>query len=289
MLFFRGGSVWQRVMLLAAPLLVIGTLVWQRQTTAVSVNPDEIAAASKHHEPPSRISPEEWQAAVVDFEGIVDSTFQCPPTEMPAYWRLLKWCAQQPNHTGDQNDFTYVSFNDLVNRPAAWRGQPVHIDLHVCRIAECAAPANSLGIERLYEVWGWSDDSRGLLYVAVTPDLPAGMSIGESVSERATVCGYFYKVQGYLAAGSASQSLPAAAPLVIGHLSRWEAHVATIANSNEIWLGGAGVLLAASFLFLLSQRSSFRRLRQPVRPKAAAKLESWVDSFGPDLAAEGPG
>src|SRR5262249_28600279 len=157
--------------------------------------------------------------------------------------------------------------------------RPVQVDLHVCRIVECAAPANSLGIERLYEVWGWSDDSRGSLYVAVTPDLPAGMSIGESVRERAIVCGYFYKVQGYLAAGSAAQSRPTAAPFVIGRLSRREAPVAATATSNELWFGGGGVLLAASFIWLLSQRPRLRiRHRQRVAASAAAKLDSWLDS-----------
>jgi hypothetical protein len=289
MLIFRGGSVLQRVMFLAAPLFVVGMLIWQRQPGSASVDrgSEPGASAERLIGPPSGIAPEEWQAAVVDFEGIVDSTFQCPPTEMPAYWRLLKWSTQQPKHDGDPIGFGRISFVELVNRPSVWRGRPLKVDLHVCRIAECVAPANSLGIERLYEVWGWSDDSRGSLYVAVTTDLPAGMSIGEAVSERATVCGYFYKIQGYLAAGSAAQSLPTAAPLVIGCLSRWEAPVAAMATSNELWLGGGGVLLALSFLFLLSQTSPFQcRLRQQVRPKAAAKLESWVDSYGADSDAE---
>jgi hypothetical protein len=241
--------------------------------------------------PPSGISPEEWHAARVDFEGIVDATLQCGAEEMPAYWRLLRWSVRQPGGDSDQNAFGRISFNELVNRPNAWRGRPVQIDLHVCRIAECAAPPNSLEIERLYEVWGWSDDSRGSLYVVVTSELPAGMSVGESVTEQAMVSGYFYKVQGYLAAGSAAQTLPAAAPLIIGRMTRWNAPVAAFAQTNELWFGGAGILLAASFVFLLSQTSLIRRRNHlpQVRPKAAARLESWVDSYGADLAADGHG
>jgi hypothetical protein len=208
---------------------------------------------------------------------------------MPAYWRLLKWSVMQPESAGARNDFRFVSFNELVNRPNQWRGRPVQVALNICRIMEYAAPENRLDIERLYEVWGWSEDSRGSLYVVVTSELPAGMSVGESVSERAIVSGYFYKVQGYLAAGSASQS-SSAAPLVIGHLSHWKTPAAAFAQANELWFGGAGLLLAVSFVFLLGQSSVFRRVRrQAVRPKAAAKLESWVDSFGVDLAADGHG
>jgi hypothetical protein len=67
-------------------------------------------------------------------------------------------------------------------------------------------------------------------------------------------------------------------------MKRWDAPVAAFAQTNELWFGGAGVLLAASFVFLLSQTSLFRRGRchQAIRPKAAAKLESWVDSYCAD-------
>jgi hypothetical protein len=292
MLFFRGRVVWQRVMLLIAPILVVGTVLWQRQARFLSREccSEPKASAPRLNEPPSGISSVEWQVAGAEMEGVTDSTFQCSVEEMPAYWRLLKWSARPPEGNGDQVDFRHVSFNELVNRPNAWRGRPVQIDLHVCRIVECAAPQNSCGIERLYEVWGWSDDSRGSLYVAVTPELPDGMSVGESVIERAAVCGYFFKVQAYLAAGSAAQPQPTAAPLVIGRLSRWDTPVAAFAQTNELWFGGAALLLAASFVFFLSQSSLFRlrHPRQQVRPKAAAKLENWVDSFAADLAADGP-
>ena len=120
---------------------------------------------------------------------------------MPAYWRLLKWsiCLESDHRA---NRYSRASFNELVNRPNELRGAPVQVDLHICRITTYAAPENRLGIEQLYEVWGWSEDSRGSLYVAVTPELPAGMQIGEVVSEQAKLCGYFYKVQSYLTAGA---------------------------------------------------------------------------------------
>src|SRR5689334_15901731 len=112
MLFFRGGNIVQRVMFLAAPLLVVGMLLWQRQPGLASVDrgSESEASASRLAGSPSGIASEEWQAAAVDFEGIVDSTFQCTPTEMPAYWRLLKWSTQQPKHDGDPIGFGRISF-----------------------------------------------------------------------------------------------------------------------------------------------------------------------------------
>ena len=144
-----------------------------------------------------------------------------------------------------------------------------------------AAPENRLGIERLYEVWGWSEDSRGSLYVAVTPELPAGMHTGEVASEQATLCGYFYKVQGYLAAGTRSHGSPSVAPLIIGRIERRSTPTAVLARPSELWLTGAGLVLATSFVWLLSHRPLFRfRHRQPLAPLApnmAAKLDAWLD------------
>ncbi len=49
----------------------------------------------------------------------------------------------------------------------------------------------------LYEVWGFTSESRDRLYVAIVVDLPKGMPIGPSVYEKARFTGYFFKLQGY--------------------------------------------------------------------------------------------
>lgn len=279
---FSGVMIWRAIMYLAAPLLLAGALLWQRQPATTTAGEADAVTSVAQGEPPSGISPEEWEAARSEFEALTDSTFQCGLEEMPAYWRLLKWSIRQPNTDCDQNRFSTVSFNDLVNRPSVLRGVPVQVDLHVCRIVGYTAPENSLGIQRLYEVWGWSDDSRGSLYVAVTPDLPSDMRIGEVVSVPATLRGYLYKVQGYLAAGSAPHAPPLAAPLIIGRFSRWHPPLTVVAKSSEIWPAAVGLLLAASFVWLLNHRPPFRFLpRKPLErlaPSATAKLESWLDS-----------
>jgi len=278
MSFVRGVAIWRTIALLAAPALVAGMLLWQRQSPSSfgerAAEPPAVQTGQ-----PAGVSPEEWEAARVEFEGLIDSTCQCSSEEMPAYWRLLKWSVRQSESQIDRNLFSRVSYNRLVNNPRVLRGMPAQIDLHICRIVSYPAPENSLGIEQLYEVWGWSDDSRGSLYVAVTPQLPAGMQTGESVCERATICGYFFKIQGYLAAGSASQL---AAPLIIGRMKSWEPSVAVVAQMNELWFASAGILLAASFVWLLSRRPLVRyQTRERLAPSATAKLETWLELEGP--------
>jgi len=271
-------------MLLAAPLLVACTLLWQRQSKITHREEADAAAIVGQNRPPLGVSPEEWAAARSEFEALTDSTFHCGIEEMPAYWRLLKWTIREPNLQRDQNQFSRVPFNDLLNRTSALRGVPVEVDLHVCRIVSYAAPENSLGIERLYEVWGWSEDSRGSLYVAVTPDLPSGLRTGESISERATLCGYLYKIQGYVAAGSAPHAIPSTAPLIIGRLEHAKPPLTVVAKTGEVWPAGVGLLLAASFVGLLSHRPPFRfrqrKSLEQLATNATAKLESWIELEG---------
>lgn len=281
------------IMLLATPLVVACGLLWQRQSVRATSETGDAAASVVQGGPPAGISSEEWEAAGLEFEALTDSTLRCSAEEMPAYWRLLKWSVQQPDGGSERNRFSRVAFNELVNRPNRHRGAPVQVDLHICRIVSYAAPDNGLGIERLYEVWGWSDDSRGSLYVAITPELPPGMQTGEKVSERGTLLGYFYKVQGYLAAGSAPQACPSAAPLMIGRLERWTGPATVVAKTNELWPAAGGLLLAASFVWLLSHRPLFRsRHRESVAQlasNATAKLETWLDLEGrlePQLQGE---
>lgn len=264
------------MLFLAAPLVVGGALLWQWLGTAA---PTAAIPEQRLDSPPQIVSMDEWEAARAEFDGIADSTLQCRPEEMPAYWRLIKWSLQQPDFESPRSSFSTVSYNELVNQPGVFRGRPVQLDLHIRRIAEYAAPANSLGIERLYEVWGWSEDSRGSLFVAVTPELPPGMAVGESVTERARISGYFYKIQGYVTAGSTPQSSLTTAPLIIGRISQGRLPVAAFANWNDFWFGAAGLFLAGSFLWLLSQKPIFRnRLRERLAPHATAKLVRWLDS-----------
>src|SRR5262245_39182850 len=167
MSYFRGIISRRAILLFAAPLLVGFTLLWQRHSVIAPAYEADAAANVAPGRRPVGISPEEWDSDQSEFEALTDSTFHCGVEEMPAYWRLLKWSLQSSNTQADQNRFSSVPFNHLVNRPTLLRGVPVQVDLHVCRIASYPAPENSLGIQRLYEVWGWSDDSRGSLYVAI--------------------------------------------------------------------------------------------------------------------------
>ncbi len=236
------------------------------------------AEDSQRLRPVSFVPSNEWEPAVQEFQALTDSTLECGREEMPAYWRLLKWSVGNPQSRAAE--FPRISYGELVNSPGKCRGQAMRVELCACRILSYEAPRNSLGINRLYEIWGWSEDSRGSLYVVVSPELPPGIAPGETVSERLEVRGYFCKIQGYVAVGSAAQSTPSAAPLIIGRLAKYQPLATPLVTGRELWHGAAALLLMASFIGTLSRKPLFPKRNSDLlsgRRAQTADLDTWLD------------
>jgi hypothetical protein len=223
---------------------------------------------------------EEWESAVHELQAVTDLTVELGPEEMPAYWRLLRWAGE---HSIEElaRDAQFVSvYEDFIRTRDKLRGRLLHVDLNVRRILAYQAPANPLGIERLYEVWGWSDEMPDWLCVGVTADLPEGMPLGADIRERARFYGYFLKMQGYFPAGGHPRSSPLAAPLLIGRMIRSTAPPAIIARQDEWWRLGLGSLLAVSLAASLVRLSSHLKVRNvPIarfREVDSSLLEDWL-------------
>jgi hypothetical protein len=156
--------------------------------------------------------------------------------EMPAYWRLFNWVEHQSLADLKARSNATAVLNDFVQRPDEQRGKLFQIDLNVRRVMSYDAPANSAGIKKVYEVTGWTTESKAWLYVVLTAHLPEGMPIGAEVSERVTFAGYFLKLQGYHEAGAAPRDKPLVAPLLIGRMA-WQPPpaVATSPYYDSFW------------------------------------------------------
>lgn len=272
-----------------APLVIVVFSTWGTFTRFAM---GDKASAAREVEDANRITPvpaDEWPVAGVELQALTDATLACGPEEMPAYWRLLKWTVQPASTDLPADAFPRIAYSQLVNSPHRLRGRPVQLDLHVCRILSYDAPDNVLGIRRLFEVWGWTEDSRGSLCVVVSPELPPGVETGESVDERLMARGYFCKIQGYLTVGSAPQSFPSTAPLVIGQLSQVQPAEVPVVTRREFMHGAAGVLLASSLVGTFLWRSTSRRRRADSAERQALKdaaLDAWLGKEESADAAE---
>lgn len=167
--------------------------------------------------------------------------------DMPAYWRLMRWTrAQTFDELQERAEKNVVYTQFLTGDPNAQRGKPFRLRVHIKRIIALTGkevPQNSAGVDRLYEVWGTTDDSKTYLYSIICPELPAGMQPGNEVSEEGVFVGYFLKAMPYEAAIKRL-----AAPVMIGRL-RGLPRVAAPPPPNVpawVWIAGAAGLLAAA-------------------------------------------
>jgi hypothetical protein len=221
-------------------------------------------------------NPEQRAAAAEEFQAVTDGTPGIQPEEMFAYRRLLQWVERQSFAALEKRAKKNVAYNDFIQTPDRYRGRLVEIDLNLRRAIELnPADANKAGMKKLYELWGFSDESGNRLYDVVTAHLPEGMATGFNVEERGRFAGYFFKLQGYSPRDAKPGAALLRAPLLIGRLERFPPPAAW----HSPWSGGwfyllaGGLLLAclvfAAFWFFNRRKSGERR-----STREAQKIES---------------
>lgn len=215
---------------------------------------------------PTELDPAEQEAAAAQFAAVSDKA-PLTHSEMPAYWRLMRWARAQSFDDLSRRARRDVPFAQLFEQPEKYRGRPLRLRLHVKRILEYEAPQNSAGVERVYEAWGWTDESKSYPYVVLFTELPAGMRVGADVSEEGVFVGYFLKTMSYVAFEKSR-----AAPLVLGRfrdIERSAPPAPRWATNGVLWVAG-GVVAALTALFVWLTR---RRPRRAAAAAAGAPLE----------------
>ena len=145
---------------------------------------------------PNHKDDEELAAAQRNFEFIIDRA-PLKSREMDAYWRLMAWSRTEPLADLEKAAKRDVAFTQLWDQPERYRGQSIRLRLHVRRVLEYDAPENPHGFSKVYEAWGWTDESSTFPYVIVLPEKPKGLRIGEEVSSEVVFVGHFLKIMSY--------------------------------------------------------------------------------------------
>ncbi|QDT53774.1 hypothetical protein Pan44_17970 [Caulifigura coniformis] len=207
-------------------------------------------------------------AAVTDRQKLVD-------VEMPAYWRLLGWAQAQSFQDLEKRSQRDVPLTKLHEEPGKYRGQPIRLRLNVKRILDFDAPENSVGLKKVYEAWGWTNDSKARPYVVVLAELPAGVKVGTDVDHEVVFAGYFLKWMQYETFKGQKQT----APLLLGRLK--PAPPAAAAAKPAPWTIWDIVFFAGGAAIIgFGVRSAFRRSPPRRRLLAAeADVESAMEFF----------
>jgi len=247
--------------------------------SALAGKPKETAPASGG---PTDQDPEESEAIQEEFQAVADAKLSIAPEEMPAYNRLLQWVRNQTLSEMRRRAKKDAVFTQLYQSPERYRGQLFELELNVRRILKYTHKDLTL-----YEVWGWTSESRSWLYVGVVLDLPEGMPIGPDVYETATLVGYFFKMQGYMEAGAKPRAAPLQAPLFVGRLIWHPAEKPQARSSDWSW----GLFLLAGFLIFIiirwglllwgSRRQSFTQPTGQVK-SGANPVEEWLANADSD-------
>ncbi len=225
--FFRGAE-FARLLTLVAMLGVLFMLMQRAgdpQTWKWFAPDDTVAQAPSLPErlPPKSSAPRvgptdsdplEQDAAREELAAIADRV-PLAADEMPAYWRLWAWQSRQTAVELQKRADKKVTFRDLWNEPKRYRGKLVEFPVHLRRTLTVDDVAqNDLGVQKLYEVFGWNTSSQPNWYWMVVGDLPPSMPSGDNVYEEATFVGYFLKLLPY----EDHEGHTRATPLLIGRL-----------------------------------------------------------------------
>ena len=202
---------------------------------------------------PNDLDPEALQTFQEYAELITDKT-ELRSREMIAYWQLLDWSRTQPFAEFEQRARQEPALTQIWEEPQKHRGKPIRLRLHVRRVLEWETEKNPMGVPKVYEAMGWTDESKSLPYTVVFTEKPLGLPVGNEVEAEVVFVGYFLKILTY----SAFDDTKRGTPLMMGRVrviaprrkaavaaSRWE--IAGLA------LGGL-LLIPVGFWFVAQGR-----------------------------------
>lgn len=179
---------------------------------AQAVSADHDAAPEEITQGPNDLDEAEWESWKSNSQFITDRA-ALRAREMPAYWQLLAWSHTQPFSELERRAKPDPAFTQLWELPSDYRGVPIRMRLHIRRVLRYDAPENPLGVQQVYEAWGWTDDSKSFPYVVVFTDPPENLPVGPEVQAEAVFAGYFLKVMSYTAF-----DVHRGAPLLVGRI-----------------------------------------------------------------------
>jgi hypothetical protein len=204
---------------------------------------------------------EEFRRQIEAVKGL-DLATAIDHTEMPAYWRVLKWVRAQTTAQLAARAPIAAVFQELIQRPNKFRGKLVTVELTVRQAfrQEDLSPTAPAGFDKLYELRGWPTANDGWIYYVITPELPPGFPEGAEIQQTVRVYGYFFRVLGYHPGKAKPDARPVPAPLIIGRVE-WVPKAVPTANPGEATLsyivlavGGAILLSVIGYWFVEARR-----------------------------------
>jgi len=226
------------------------------------------------------LDPEQRDAAREEFQVVTDRSLKFDAVESGVYYRVLNWVLNQTEEQMHQRARKDIVYTQLMQWPQRYRGQLLELDLNVMRVLE--VEPTDVYHDKLYEIWGYSNESRTRLYGVNVPELPEGFPLGPDVRARVRFVGYFFKLQGYESGMTRPGDRREAAPMLIGRLKWIVPEAPKVQTVDWVWggmLGGlflAVVVGTAAYMFLGGKRARTVPISAGPRPDALP-LDEWME------------
>jgi hypothetical protein len=223
-------------------LVVMAALMWAYLWKYAQVSREPLEPVTTvSGEPPAPIVPDESEA----FEGVKDKS-PLSFRDMAAYAELIKRARDATPQALDAASRRDVFLTHLADRPAHYRGVPIHLIGTVRRVLRYESKLGRQGW--LYEAWIFTSDGQNHPYVGVFEDPPADLPIGLDLSERVIFNGYFLKLMTTYRADGKWWN----APLLIGRI-RWLPDTSTTNGPHRSATFWALVVIGVLFLISLGR------------------------------------
>jgi hypothetical protein len=197
-----------------------------------------------------------------------------------------------------------LTFADLFNDPAAYRGEVVHVEGRLRLLQKSPAPAmlKLADVHDLYYGWVFDELSGGNPYCVVFTEPPAGIALNQRINQPVSFDGYFYMKRRYKAEDSKKPNEYREAPLLIGHslvvppAESAGTETTTAWPKGMLWsfLGLAGAVMlfvfGLGYWFRYHDARVRRRVtatKQFIDPGATAEAPVWDLTDGPAFSEDG--
>jgi hypothetical protein len=291
-----------RLVAMLSALILIGLTIYNLRQRALLANAGQghqgKLPAREKESPPDADEKTEWTETVVpgladddplemeeaqkQFEAIDDGE-NLQNTDMPAYWRLMRWARSRSFSELEERAERDVPFVKLWKEPASYRGKLVRLRVHVRRIVDWDQKGkNSAEVKKVYEIWGTTDESKSNPYSLAVFELPPQIPAKADASSEAVFVGYFLKVLKY----SAEDKKERGAPLLVGRVKAVSGK--SLATQREeslmamLVIGGVILTLALIIVWFWvltrKKRGTAASLAVPSLPNT--EVEDWLQNPG---------
>lgn len=151
------------------------------------------------------------------FSNINENALNIRSSEAPAYWSVLATARLVSQTDLERVALKDITYAQVFSDPEFYRGQPLTIEGELLRFTRLPISQNQAGIETVYEGWLRNADSGKNPIVFHCLEKPSELSLGEKLSERIRVTGFFFKRYHY----AAKSGVPHAAPLILAKRLQW--------------------------------------------------------------------